>query len=139
MLGFLPNEPLELSGLTITPASEYAAIYVTALDPDANAGDPDSTRFLVTAVARARNKEMQIEWPEGDGLPVMKDFGSKNEVLMEPVKAAIQVTDGPTIKSVTLLDHSGVPTEKTLSVSDNAFTINGARDKTMYYLLEFNG
>lgn len=133
-VGFLPNEPLELSGLTITPDDNYAAIYVT----DLTRRKSDKGRYLVTAVARARNAGMQIEMA-GEGLPRMKDFGSKNEVLMEPVKAAIKVTDDNKIGKVTVLDHGGVPTDKTVSVTDNAFMIDGTRDQTMFYLLEYTG
>jgi hypothetical protein len=36
-----------------------------------------------------------------------------------------------------LLDHDGARTEKTLPVADGAFTIDGARDKTCYHLVEY--
>ena len=55
---------------------------------------------------------------------------------MEPVKAAITISKAGAPK-LTLLDHDGLRTQTTLAVKDGTFTIDGARDKTPYYLIEF--
>jgi hypothetical protein len=53
---------------------------------------------------------------------------------MEPVRAKIELP----IKSgtVILLDHNGRRTDKTLPIRDGIVEIDGARDKTCYYLVE---
>jgi hypothetical protein len=55
---------------------------------------------------------------------------------MEPVRAAIALrrAGAPTVH---LLDHDGLRTEKKLAVRDGTFEIDGARDRTPYYLIEY--
>jgi hypothetical protein len=57
-------------------------------------------------------------------------------ILMEPVKASLTLA-GRKPPTVHLLDHSGRRTGKTLQVEGNRFEIDGARDKTCYYLVTF--
>jgi hypothetical protein len=57
-------------------------------------------------------------------------------ILMEPVKASIRLAK-PGRATVYLLDHDGVRTDKTLPITNGAFTIDGARDKTCYYLITY--
>jgi hypothetical protein len=57
----------------------------------------------------------------------------KGPILLEPIKAAITV---PGAVSVTLLDHDGRPTDRTLPVEECAFAIDGSRDRTPYYLVK---
>ncbi len=60
----------------------------------------------------------------------------KGPIVMEPVKAeiAIHLTGTPTVH---LLDHSGRKTGQTIPVVNQTFEIDGARDKTCYYLVTF--
>jgi hypothetical protein len=115
--------------VTITPAGRYAAIYVTAQEQDGDIGS--SRRLLVVAIARARNTGMQVS-AEGDQL-LEKGEGP---VLMEPVRATIALRRSGT-PTVHLLDHDGRRTGKTLGVRDGTFEIDGARDRTPYYLVEY--
>ncbi len=50
----------------------------------------------------------------------------------EPVKATITM-GGRRVTAVHVLNHDGKRTGKTLDVSDSTFTIDGSRDKTLYY------
>ncbi len=131
LVGFLPKgKTIQLDNVTIQSNTPYAAIYVTALEKDASINR--SRRILITAVARARNEGMQFN----EKMTNILDFGKKNAVIMEPVSASIKVQKSGSPKLI-LLDHEGVPTDKTLPVSDGEFKIDGSKDKTMYYLLEY--
>jgi hypothetical protein len=60
----------------------------------------------------------------------------KPPILMEPVKATITLSKPGTPKLV-LLDHDGLRTQNALPIENGTFTIDSARDKTPYYLIEF--
>ena len=63
------------------------------------------------------------------------EFG-KTPVLREPVVAEITIRrkGQPT---VVLLDHEGCPTSKTLAIPNGLVSIDGRRDRTMYYLISY--
>ncbi len=129
VVGFAEGRTCELGSVTITPQSRFAAVYVTAREQE---GDVDSSRnLLVVAVARARNTDMELGAEENQLLE-----RGKSPVLMEPVVASVRI-GRPGAPKVILLDHDGRPTGRTLDVHDGAFTIDGARDKTPYYLLQY--
>ena len=65
----------------------------------------------------------------------MLDNG-KAPILLEPVKAQIAIS-GRQIAAVNVLDHDGRRTGKTLGVDGGAFTIDGARDRALYYEVVF--
>ncbi len=90
-----------------------------------------SKKLLITAIARARNTGMEFN----DAGNSLLDRG-KPPILMEPVKATITILKPGTPKLV-LLDHDGLRTAATLPIENSTFTIDGARDKTPYYLVEF--
>jgi hypothetical protein len=128
-VGFLPDSELDLSQVQIRSRTPFAAIYLTALE---QGGDiATSKQILVTAIARARNTGMKFN-EAGDEL---LEFG-KAPVLMEPVVADITIRrkGQPT---VVLLDHEGCPTSKTLAILDGLVSIDGKRDRTMYYLISY--
>ena len=115
--------------MTIVPQCPFAAIYVTAQEPDKDIAT--SKNLLITAIARARNTGMKFN----DAGNSLLDRG-KPPILMEPVKATITLLKPGTPKLV-LLDHDGLRTATTLPVENGTFTIDGTRDKTPYYLIEF--
>ena len=129
VVGFAEGQPCKLGEITITPQCPFAAIYVTAQEPDKDIST--SKRLLITAIARARNTGMRFN-DTGDSL---LDRG-KPPILMEPVKATITLSKPGTPKLL-LLDHDGLRSQTTLPVKNGAFTTDGARDKTPYYLIEF--
>jgi hypothetical protein len=61
----------------------------------------------------------------------------KGPILLEPVKATIRIK-GRRLKAVNLLDHDGRRTKRTLAVKGGRFTIDGAKDKTLYYEVVFS-
>ncbi|HMO50665.1 MAG TPA: hypothetical protein PKA21_06020 [Kiritimatiellia bacterium] len=127
VVGFAAGQRHRLGDIWIEPDSRFAAIYVTALGRRETLAD--ASRVLVTAIARARNTGMRILDDE-----ILLDAG-KGPLLMEPVKARIGSKRTP--KRVVLLGHDGVPTNKAIPVRDGVFEIDGARDRTCYYLIEY--
>jgi hypothetical protein len=115
--------------VTLEPQSKFAAIYVTAREKDKTV--ESSRDLLVVAVARARNSQMKFS-PSGDRLLAP----GKSPILMEPVKAAITIRKAGSPK-VFLLDHDGKMTDRTLPIENGTVTIDGARDKTPYYLVRY--
>ena len=57
---------------------------------------------------------------------------------MEPVRAEIHLRKEGT-PTVHVLDHDGCRTGKTLPCPDGKIQIDGARDKTCYYLVSYGG
>lgn len=128
VVGFAEGVRCELDGVTITPASSFGAIYVTARGPREEIASTES--LLVVAIARARNRGMRVL----EGTRLLARGGPP--VVMEPVRATIRI-DRPGRPTVTLLDHNGRRTGKTLPVRDRAFSIDGSRDRTPYYLVTY--
>ena len=129
VVGFAKGQQCRLGTVTISPQCRFGAVYVTAREPDG--GVDSSPKLLIVAIARARNTGMQLNAQENQLL-------KKGEapVLMEPIKAVIRIRRAGKAK-VVLLDHDGRLTDRTLKVSDGTFTIDGARDKTPYYLVQY--
>lgn len=127
VVGFAEGEICELGDVTIEPKSRFGAIYVTAQNQGADLSSDDTA--LVIAIARARNTDMNVR---GDKLILTP---GRAPVVMEPVKA--RITMDRSIKSVELLDHDGCGTGDRIPVSRGSFEIDGARDKTCYYLISF--
>ena len=58
-------------------------------------------------------------------------------VVMEPVKAKILMRREGT-PTVNVLDHNGRKTGRMLPIERGIFEIDGARDKTCYYLVSYD-
>jgi len=128
VVGFARGQTCDLGEVTIRPQCRYAAIYVTAQEPDRDLGS--SRNLIVVALARARNRGMKVF---NDDRIIAPGTGP---VVLEPVQALIRIakTGNPT---VFLLDHNGRKTERTLEVRNGEFLIDGARDQTCYYLVSY--
>ena len=128
VVGFAEGEMARLGDVTITPHSRFAAIYVTAREPDGDLEDSDS--LLVVAIARARNTGMK--WMAGRR--VLRKGGPP--IRMEPVVADISIARrrAPTVH---VLDHDGHRTGRTIPVRNGAFKIDGAAYKTPYYEIAY--
>ena len=129
VVGFAAGRRCELGDVTIEPRSRFGAIYVTAREPDKTIAT--SRELLVVAIARARNTGMKVS-PDGALLLAP----GKGPVLMEPVQTRITIAK-PGTPTVIVLDHDGKPTARTLPLDGGAFEIDGARDKTAYYLIRY--
>ena len=129
VVGFAKGQTCRLDNVTISPASTFGAIYVTALKEDKTI--ESSKKLLVVVIARARNTGQKLSAAQDEILA-----SGRGPILMEPVKASIAVRKRG-VPRVMLLDHDGLATEKTLPVVNDTFTIDGARDKTPYYLVQY--
>jgi hypothetical protein len=129
VVGFADGKECRLGDVTITPECPFAAIYVTAQEPDKDIAT--SKKLLITVLARARNTGMRFR-ETGDEL---LDRG-KSPILMEPVQATIKI-HRPGASALRLLDHDGLSAGITLSIQNGTVAIDSSRDKTPYYLVEF--
>lgn len=128
VVGFAHGETCRLGNVTIAPECRYAAIYVTAAEPDRDLSDSD--RILIVAIARARNTGMKVF---AENRIIARGEAPS---VMEPVKATIAIRrQGDPL--VHILDHSGRKTGKTLSAAGGVIRIDGVRDKTCYYLVSY--
>lgn len=128
VVGFAGGRRFELGEVTIQPRSRFGAIYVTARERDRDLAS--SKGLLVVAVARARNSGMKVFAEER-----LLEVG-RGPVRMEPVRACLSIRRAGN-PVVILLDHNGRRTDRTLPVENGTFEIDGARDRTCYYLVEY--
>lgn len=125
VIGFAGGRSFGLGEATIAPASPFAAIYLTAADPDASIAT--GKRLLLVAMARSRNSGAKYL----DGRMLVAGTAP---LLVEPVTATITLKrSGATVK---VLDHAGKPTGATVPVAGGTFTIDGALSKTPYYEID---
>ena len=129
VVGFAQGHKCELGAVTIEPQSRFGAVYVTAREKDRDIAS--SRELLVVAIARARNTGMKFS-PSGDRMLAQ----GAAPIRMEPVKARITLRK-PGSPKVLLLDHDGKPTDKTIPLEDHTVAVDGARDKTPYYLVRY--
>jgi hypothetical protein len=145
VVGFAQGKPIVLGGglsqvssgetgtvpfsLKVRMDCPYASIFLTALDRKVTLAD--APRALLSAVARNCNSGFSY-FAIGDKII---DNG-KPPIMLEPVKAAISVSGRP-VTAVHVLDHDGRRSGKVLPVENGQFSIDGARDKTLYYELTF--
>jgi hypothetical protein len=125
VVGFAEGKTLALGDVKITVACPYASVFLTALDKGATLANAKSA--LLCAVARNCNTDFKYFTIDSGTI----DNG-KGPILLEPVKATIRIA-GRSVKAVNVLDHDGRRTDKTLPVKDGQFTIDGAKDKALYY------
>ncbi len=128
VVGFAAGRQCQLGEVSIQSSTDFAAIYVTAQEPQATIAS--SNRLLVVAIARARNSGTRIL--RGSRL---LDRGGP-PILMEPVQARIGIRKGGQPK-VHILDHDGRRTGNTIPITEGTFQIDGARDQTCYWLIEY--
>ena len=125
VVGFAGGQHFDLHDVAVDPATPFAAIYLTAQERDRTLAD--SHAVLVSALARVRNTGMKIVSGH------LLERGAA-PVLVEPVAATLTFKRGGT-PTVYLLDHAGHRTGVTLPVTDGKVTLDGARDRTPYYLV----
>lgn len=128
VVGFAQGKDLTLGSTKVRLDSPYASVLVTATEPKATLAN--AATALVTAVARISNTRFTVFSVDQRVL----DNGDA-PLLCEPVKATISL--GRAVTAVNILDHDGKRTGRTVPVTGNAFTIDGARDKALYYEVVF--
>jgi hypothetical protein len=127
-VGFAPEATMRLGDVALRPRSRFAAVYVTAQERDRVLAD--ARRWVVTAIARARNEDAVIVRDR-----LLLEAG-RGPVVLEPVRFGLHVgrRGAPTVH---VLDHAGHRTGRTLPVRDGIVEIDTGRDATPYYLIEW--
>jgi len=129
VVGFAEGKEQRLGNVTMTLRSPYASLFLTAAGKHETLADARAA--IVSAVARNCNAGFKVLAFDSRVLN-----NGKAPIMLEPVKAAITI-DGRPIAAVNVLDHDGKRTGKTLDATGGAFTIDGARDKAIYYEIVF--
>ena len=119
----------KLGDVSIELQCPYASVVLTALDRGASLANTKSA--LISAIARNSNTGYAYFTVDGKTL----DNG-KEPIVLEPVKAVVSMAARP-IDAVNVLDHSGRRTGKQIAVTGSHFTLDGARDRAMYYEIVF--
>jgi len=129
VVGFAGRKKNTLGDVSISVASPYASVFVTAAGKDETLDNAKSA--LVCAIARNSNSSMTVFSLDN----TIRENGA-GPILVEPVTATITFSKRK-VAAVNVLDHDGKPTGKTLPVTNNAFTIQERTDKTIYYEIVF--
>jgi hypothetical protein len=129
VVGFAQGKELQFGEATLQLACPYASVFLTALDRQATLAEAKGA--LLCAVARNANTGFKYFTIDSHSLE-----NGHGPVLLEPVRATLTISKR-SIAVVNVLDHNGRRTGKTLPVASGYFTIDGARDRTLYYEVQF--
>jgi hypothetical protein len=129
VVGFAEGKELTLGDVKVRLDCLFASLFVTALDRGSDLAD--GKRALITALARQSNTGFTYFVPDHRVLN-----NGRAPILLEPVKATVAIAGRP-VAAVNVLDHDGRRTGRTLPVTDGRFAIDGAKDKAIYYEVEF--
>jgi hypothetical protein len=128
-VGFTDGKELTLGDVKIRLDTPFASLFLTALGPKENLNN--CKRALITALARQSNTGFTYFTVDNR---VLNNGGPP--ILLEPVKATVTIS-GRSIATVNVLDHNGRPTGQTLAVANGGFSLDGAKDKAIYYEVVF--
>jgi hypothetical protein len=130
LVGFAQGKSFELGDVSISSDSRFGAFYVTAQEPETTLAD--SKRWIVVAIGRVKNTGFELTVKDGETFLTER---GEPPVLVEALKATIESDrSGGTVR---LLDHDGLPTDRTRPF-DGRLVIDGEADRTPYYLIEFD-
>jgi hypothetical protein len=129
VVGFAGGKEHKLGDVKIQLDTPFASLFLTATDPKENLAGCKSA--LITVLARQSNTGFSYFTVDNK---VLKNGGPP--ILLEPVKATMTLAGRP-IAAVHILDHDGRRTDRTLTVTDGRFTLDGAKDKAIYYEVVF--
>lgn len=134
-VGYIGNRRHVLEDVSLADASPFVTIYVTARKRDHVIADADS--LLITALGRALPEGTVVDrWGTS---PMIRGDG---RMLIEPVRATVTFRR-KAVCHVFALDHDGrLPAEPlrvpvTGTPRGRQVVLDGARYRTMYYLVEF--
>ncbi|HEY7315272.1 MAG TPA: hypothetical protein VH643_38430 [Gemmataceae bacterium] len=129
VVGFAGGKELTLGNVKVRLDSPFASLFLTALERGADLAD--GKRALLTVLARQSNTGFTYFAPDHKVLN-----NGRAPILLEPVKATLTLAGRP-IAAVNVLDHDGHRTGRTLPVTEGRFTLDGTKDKTIYYEIVF--
>ena len=129
IVGFIPSEPVTIGNITISSENEFAVILISCMD--LNKTIMTSDKLIITTIARAMNTGMEYNASRNELTSV-----GKSPLLLEPVNLSISI-DGKGIPGVTVLNHCGYRTGKTIMPEGKIAVLDGGKTQTIYYLLEY--
>ena len=129
VVGFTGGKEQTLGDVKIKLDTPFASLFLTALEPGEDLAS--GKRALISVMARESNTGFTYFAPDNR---VLKNGGAP--ILLEPVKATVTIAGRP-VAAVNVLDHDGRRTGRTLAVTDGQFTLDGAKDKAIYYEVVF--
>jgi hypothetical protein len=129
VVGFAGGKEQTLGDVKIRLDAPFASLFVTALERDADLAH--SKRALITVLARQSNTGFTYFAPNHK---VLNNGGPP--ILLEPVKATVTISGRP-IAAVNVLDHDGRRTGRSLGVKEGRLSLDGARDRAIYYEVVF--
>jgi hypothetical protein len=129
VVGHAGGKEQTLGDVKIRLDSPFASLFLTALGEEEDLAS--GKRALLTVVARQSNTGFTYFTPDNS---VLKN--GEGPILLEPVKATVTIGNRP-IAAVNILDHDGRRTGRKVPVTDGRFTLDGAKDKAIYYEVVF--
>lgn len=129
VVGFAANQTQQLGDVMIELQSPYASIVLTSLDKSADLST--TKRALLSVVARNGNSGFKYFSIDNRILS-----NGQGPILLEPVQAVFSIGKRA-VSAAHVLNHAGQRTGKTLDVRSSRFAIDGARDRALYYEVEF--
>jgi hypothetical protein len=129
VVGFTSGKEQTLGDVKVRLGTPFASLFLTALGRAEDLAT--GKRALLTVLARQSNTGFTYFAPDHK---VLKNGGPP--ILLEPVKATVTIA-GRAIEAVNILDHDGRRTGRTLPITDGRITLDGAKDKAIYYEVVF--
>jgi hypothetical protein len=129
VVGFTGGKEQTLGDVKVRVESPFASLFLTAMER----GEDLATgkRALLCVLARQSNTGFTYFAPDNK---VLKNGGPP--ILLEPVKATVTI-GGRAVEAVNVLDHDGGRTGRTVPVKDRRFTLDGVKEKAIYYEVVF--
>jgi hypothetical protein len=124
-VGFAPESALVLGEFVLQPQPGFAGIFITA--PGRTQTLADADELILIAMARGRNADVVYDEDESHLLEV-----GDGPVLLEPVRATIELPDGWELERLT---QGGMPTGELIEMDGNRISLDTGRDRTPFYLL----
>jgi hypothetical protein len=129
VVGFAGDKEQKLGDVKVQLDTPFASLFLTALDPKEDLRNCKTA--LISVLARQSNTGFTYFTVDNKEL---KNGGPP--ILLEPVKATVTIAGRP-VAAVHVLDHDGRRTDRTLPVTGGRFTLDGARDRAIYYEVVF--
>jgi hypothetical protein len=125
VVGFTSGHEQTLGDVKVRLETPFASLFLTALERNEDLAK--CKRALITVLARQSNTGFTYFEPDNR---VLQNGGAP--ILLEPVKATLAIAGRP-VEAVNVLDHDGRRTGRTIPVTDGKFTLDGAKEKAIYY------
>jgi hypothetical protein len=129
VVGHAEGKEQTLGDVKVRLDSPFASLFLTALGRGEDLAGCE--RALLTVLAQQSNTGFTYFTPDNR---VLNNGGPP--ILLEPVKATVTLAGRP-VAAVHVLDHDGRRTGRTLPVTDGRFTLDGAKDRAIYYEVVF--